>query len=112
VSVPGLLYGPDPGYQPLRESISKWIWGFQHPEALEGGDPERICITGGASQNLACLLQVFSDPAVTRGKWFFFAFFYWEGNWCLLRDGGERGAGTFEGRGDRMLVLGIELTEF
>ena len=27
---------------------------------------ERICITGGASQNLACMLQVFTDPLYTR----------------------------------------------
>lgn len=29
-------------------------------------DAERICVTGGASQNLACVLQVFSDPLFTR----------------------------------------------
>lgn len=29
-------------------------------------DAERICITGGASQNLACVLQVYSDPLRTR----------------------------------------------
>jgi DNA-binding transcriptional MocR family regulator len=29
-------------------------------------DAERICITGGASQNLACVLQVFTDPVYTR----------------------------------------------
>lgn len=27
---------------------------------------ERICITGGASQNLACILQVFTDPLYTQ----------------------------------------------
>ena len=26
---------------------------------------ENICITGGASQNLACVLQVYSDPKLT-----------------------------------------------
>jgi Transcriptional regulators containing a DNA-binding HTH domain and an aminotransferase domain (MocR family) and their eukaryotic orthologs len=31
---------------------------------------ERICITGGASQNLACVLQVFTDPAQTEITWF------------------------------------------
>ncbi|KAI9052966.1 hypothetical protein LZ554_003237 [Drepanopeziza brunnea f. sp. 'monogermtubi'] len=54
ISVPGLLYGPDPGFQPLREEISKWLGDFY------GGsesDADRICITGGASQNLACVLQ-------------------------------------------------------
>jgi DNA-binding transcriptional MocR family regulator len=30
---------------------------------------ERITITGGASQNLACLLQVFTDPLFTRNVW-------------------------------------------
>jgi DNA-binding transcriptional MocR family regulator len=30
---------------------------------------ERITITGGASQNLACLLQVFTDPVYTRNVW-------------------------------------------
>ena len=34
----------------------------------DGGErveEENICITGGASQNLACVLQVFTDPLVT-----------------------------------------------
>lgn len=77
VSTPGLLYGPDPGYQPLRQSIASWSSDFysptlstiqptsQPPTALEA-DAERICITGGASQNLACVLQVFTDPVYTR----------------------------------------------
>jgi DNA-binding transcriptional MocR family regulator len=78
VSTPGLLYGPDPGYQPLRNSISKWLSDFYDGAAVprngreareikeddDGGD--RICITGGASQNLACLLQVFTDPLYTH----------------------------------------------
>jgi DNA-binding transcriptional MocR family regulator len=87
VSTPGLLYGPDPGYQPLRESIQTWLEGFYEPSipshlkpsshggtggnfaALggEGSEPgDRICITGGASQNLACILQVFTDPGFTK----------------------------------------------
>ena len=28
-----------------------------------------ILITGGASQNLACILQVFTDPVYTRNVW-------------------------------------------
>jgi DNA-binding transcriptional MocR family regulator len=62
ISTPGLLYGPDPGYQPLREEIAKWLSRFY------GGAPDadRICITGGASQNLACVLQVYSDPVFTK----------------------------------------------
>jgi DNA-binding transcriptional MocR family regulator len=38
----------------------------------EPSDPvttNRICVSGGASQNLACLLQVFSDPVYTRNVW-------------------------------------------
>ncbi|KAE9371810.1 PLP-dependent transferase [Stipitochalara longipes BDJ] len=81
VAVPGLLYGPDPGYQPLREEIAGWMARFYgdstprpintSPQVREssGGkdvDAERICITGGASQNLACVLQVFSDPLRTK----------------------------------------------
>jgi hypothetical protein len=60
----------------LRESISKWLHQFYSstlssiPELKRKGDDipdaERICITGGASQNLACVLQVFTDPVYTR----------------------------------------------
>ncbi|KAK0119610.1 hypothetical protein ONS95_011050 [Cadophora gregata] len=62
ISTPGLLYGPDPGYQPLREEISKWLGDFYSVQP----DASRICITGGASQNLACVLQVYSDPLKTK----------------------------------------------
>ncbi|PQE06681.1 hypothetical protein CJF30_00008586 [Rutstroemia sp. NJR-2017a BBW] len=65
---PSLLYGPDPGPQSLRESIAKWLRGFYsdyYAANDDGKHADRICITGGASQNLACLLQVYSDPVVT-----------------------------------------------
>jgi DNA-binding transcriptional MocR family regulator len=64
---PGLQYGPDEGYGPLREQVAAWLNSFYAPR-----DPisaERICISGGASQNLACILQVFTDPAYTRNIW-------------------------------------------
>ena len=67
VITPGLLYGPDPGYAPLREGVAKWLTQFYQPSASVS--VERICITGGASQNLACILQVFSDPIYTRNVW-------------------------------------------
>lgn len=67
VFTPGLLYGPDEGYKPLRESIASWLTRFYQPPNLVTA--ERICITGGASQNLACILQVFSDPLYTRNVW-------------------------------------------
>jgi DNA-binding transcriptional MocR family regulator len=77
ISTPGLLYGPDPGYQPLRQSIAQWLHSFYRNPTLSKGDDrvntdtsvpdaERICITGGASQNLACVLQVFTDPLFTK----------------------------------------------
>lgn len=72
ISTPGLLYGPDPGYQPLREAIATWLDNFYNPtstsegKSSDGADAERICITGGASQNLACILQVFTDPLYTK----------------------------------------------
>ena len=64
---PALMYGPDEGYQPLREHIARWLTAFYQPR--DPITPERICITGGASQNLACILQVFTDPIYTRNVW-------------------------------------------
>lgn len=67
ISNPGLLYGPDPGYEPLRKNIAQWLTQFYQPPSQVLA--ERICITGGASQNLACILQVFADPLFTRNVW-------------------------------------------
>lgn len=67
VAVESLRYAPDEGYMPLREEIAKWLTKFYTPK-----DPvtfDRICITGGASQNLACVLQTFTDPVYTRNIW-------------------------------------------
>jgi DNA-binding transcriptional MocR family regulator len=64
-SVPILQYAPDPGYQPLRERLAEW---FSRHYGVEP-DANRICITGGASQNLACILQSFTDPHYTRAVW-------------------------------------------
>ncbi|KAI9039228.1 aminotransferase-like domain-containing protein [Aspergillus affinis] len=67
ISGPGCDYGPEEGYLPLRESIARWLTSvYRLPQSI---DTERICITGGASQNLACLLQVFTDPVQTRAIW-------------------------------------------
>lgn len=62
-----LFYGPDEGYQPLREEIAKWLDAFYRPSKPISS--ERICISGGASQNLACILQTFTDPVYTRNVW-------------------------------------------
>ncbi|PYH45641.1 aminotransferase-like domain-containing protein [Aspergillus saccharolyticus JOP 1030-1] len=64
---PALQYGPDEGFQPLREHVAHWLTEFYQPRSPISAD--RICITGGASQNLACILQVFSDPLYTRNVW-------------------------------------------
>jgi DNA-binding transcriptional MocR family regulator len=67
LSTPALLYAPDAGYGLLREKIAEWLTTFYSPkQAIQA---ERICITGGASQNLANILQVFSDPVYTRNVW-------------------------------------------
>lgn len=63
----GFGYGPDEGYRPLRENIAKWLTQFYAPEKVISSS--RICITGGASQNLASILQVFTDPLQTRMVW-------------------------------------------
>ena len=64
----GLLYGPDPGYEPLRRSIASWLSDFYQPTAGKISS-ERICISGGASQNLGCVLNVYTDPEYTRNIW-------------------------------------------
>ena len=65
LSEPALQYGPDPGYEPLRQSISAWLSHFYGAK----NDPNRITITGGASQNLANVLAGFTDPNITKRIW-------------------------------------------
>lgn len=67
ISYPGLLYGPDAGHPRLREALSSWLTKFYAPP--KPINSERIAITGGASQNLGCLLQVFTDAIYTRHAW-------------------------------------------
>jgi DNA-binding transcriptional MocR family regulator len=59
-----LGYGPDLGFPPLRQSISRWLTQFYKP--VEPISPDRIAISGGASQNLARILQTYTDPIFTR----------------------------------------------
>jgi DNA-binding transcriptional MocR family regulator len=76
VAFAGLEYGPDPGYEPCREAIAKWLTtsyrnlpakdNYAGSDAIES---EHICITGGASQNLANMLAVYTDPTYTRNVW-------------------------------------------
>lgn len=62
---PILEYGPDEGYPRLRQGVATWL--ARHYNVTP--DPARICITGGASQNLACILQSFSDVNYTKAVW-------------------------------------------
>lgn len=75
-NIPALQYGADPGYEPLRHSLAAWLTQnyTAHETYPSHGFPtlttaEQICITGGASQNLANILQGFTDPAYTRAVW-------------------------------------------
>lgn len=65
IFVPGLQYGPDSGYQPLREELSRFLTSYYDTEP----DVERICITGGASQSIACILQSYTEPVYTKAVW-------------------------------------------
>ena len=65
----GLLYDNGYlGYQKLREQLARFLITF-YMQQTSPISPERLCITGGASQNLACILQVYSDPVYTRNVW-------------------------------------------
>jgi DNA-binding transcriptional MocR family regulator len=68
-SISGLSYAPDWGYEPLRSELAKWLSDFYGPRfAVQPAPPivpERLCVSGGASQNLACVLQAYTDPIYT-----------------------------------------------
>ncbi|KAI7227675.1 PLP-dependent transferase [Hortaea werneckii] len=64
---PGLLYGPDEGYEPCRSAIANWLTAFY--QTSKPITANRICMSGGASQNLGCMLSTFSDPSYTRYIW-------------------------------------------
>lgn len=68
VASAALIYGPDPGYQPLRESIARWLTDFYRPSAGPIS-ASQICISNGASGNLANILAKFTDPLYTRRIW-------------------------------------------
>ena len=74
-----LLYGPNVGDPALRKGVAEWLsrlyclrsTSSTKPDASssEPIDPERICITNGASGNLASILSAFTDPVYTRRIW-------------------------------------------
>ena len=66
-SAASLVYGPDAGYAPLRGSIAKWLSSVYTTSKEITLD--RICVTNGASANLACVLQKFTEPGYTKNIW-------------------------------------------
>ncbi|KAK8043091.1 aminotransferase [Apiospora phragmitis] len=68
LATPALLYGPDPGFEPLRGALAAWLAEFYYGTE-EKVDVERVAVSGGASQSVACILQSFTDPAYTRAVW-------------------------------------------
>ncbi|RAO69403.1 uncharacterized protein BHQ10_005415 [Talaromyces amestolkiae] len=74
-----LLYGPNIGDPALRKGVAEWLsrlYCLRSPPSTnpEASQPEpitseRICITNGASGNLAAILSAFTDPVYTRRIW-------------------------------------------
>jgi len=104
IYTPALQYGPDPGYQPLREALAAWLGNaYERPRRAD-----ELCITGGASQNIACVLASFTDPAsgLTGAVWAAAPCYYLA---CpIFEDGGfssscasrgDSGVGGLEGSG-------------
>jgi DNA-binding transcriptional MocR family regulator len=67
IAYPAMCYGPDSGDPRLRKNVAQWLTKFYKP--ADAVSEDRICISGGASQNLACLLQDYTDPVYTRNVW-------------------------------------------
>ncbi|KAI0159698.1 pyridoxal phosphate-dependent transferase [Xylariaceae sp. FL1272] len=65
VYTPAIQYGDDPGYEPLRNALATWL----HAHYAVERDPQRLCISGGASQNITSILSSFTDPVATRAVW-------------------------------------------
>ncbi|KAG6006003.1 hypothetical protein E4U54_000254 [Claviceps lovelessii] len=66
-----LVYGPDAGYAPLRARIATWLRDVYRPDEEDNDavSAERICITSGATANLANILAKFTEPGYTRAIW-------------------------------------------
>ncbi|KAK6385480.1 Valine--pyruvate aminotransferase [Exophiala oligosperma] len=81
-----MLYGPNIGDPALRKECAEWLSRLYRSRSPPAGtvnvdnsssttttsvpiSPERICITAGASGNLACIMAAFSDPVYTRRVW-------------------------------------------
>ncbi|KAI1333756.1 aminotransferase [Xylariaceae sp. FL0016] len=64
-SASALVYGPHSGHLPLRTSLASWLTSVYTP-STGPISPDGLCVTNGASGNLANVLQKFTDPSYTR----------------------------------------------
>ncbi|CVK96548.1 related to aromatic amino acid aminotransferase and related proteins [Fusarium mangiferae] len=62
-----LIYGPDAGYAPLRQSIAAWLSSCYFTS--QPISAERICVTNGASASLHNILSKFTEPGYTHRIW-------------------------------------------
>ncbi|KAK4449984.1 putative aminotransferase [Podospora aff. communis PSN243] len=99
--IPALQYGPDPGYQPLREALATWLGNAY----AVSPNVNEICITGGASQGLACVLASFTDPGYTKVVWAGEPCYYLA---CGIFEDAGFGKGRIRGGGLRGFELGQE----
>lgn len=67
-SVPGLQYGDDAGFKPLRSTLSAWL-SATYGQSRSNQSEDSLCITAGASLGLANVLQSFTDPSFTQAVW-------------------------------------------
>ena len=51
--MPGLLYGPDPGFQPLRESVARWLGGFYGRGSI-GDEKVEGCVDVSVIATILC----------------------------------------------------------
>lgn len=59
-------YYPSSASNSDEENNNRKLWNKDNQGTQTSPEADRICITGGASQNLACILQTYTDPLVTR----------------------------------------------
>lgn len=67
ITISGLPYGPNAGPPSVRASLATFLTRYYTP--LVPTTANHLVLTGGASQTLGKILQVFSDPAFTRKVW-------------------------------------------
>lgn len=58
-----LDYGPGAGDPRVRSTIAEWL---SRRYSLPQASSERVAVTGGASQNLDCILQCYTTPEYTQ----------------------------------------------